>query len=213
MPQVQRHGFVFENQIREGVFDLPSHENDTNVHDIPSEESRDGMNYSIKTTSSNSIGCGDIQRFIEHRDDTVTMLGIQYIQEGDTKVPKRCFELPFTDEVKKRIFGTNINEVIPEVNSFVTRIRNLPRGMIPSEERFWKGHNNEKDKIEDKIREGKGCLVINPKVDSKNQRRVQCSINIPDIESFIINSSVNTIRGHVIDPVESPPRNGGGLTN
>jgi len=206
MPQVQRHGFVFENQIRTRVFGLSPHENDTNVHDIPSEESPDGMNYSVKTTSSNSIGCGDIQRFIEHRDDTVTILGIQYIQVGDTKMPKRCFELPFTDEVKQCIFGTNINEVIPEVNSFVTRIKKLPRGYIPPEEKFWKGHNNEKDKIENKIREGGGCLVINPKVGSKAQRRVQCSIKISDIESFIINSSVNTIRGHIIDPVESGVR-------
>ena len=193
MPQVQRHGFEFENQIRTRVFGLSPHENDTNVHDIPSEESKDGMNYSVKTTSSNSIGCGDIQRFIEHRDDTVTMLGIKHIQEGDTKDPIRCFELPFTDEVKKRIYGTKINEVIPEVNSFVTRISNLPRGRIPLEEKFWMGDNNEKDKIQKKIRDGGGCLTINPKVDSKAQRRVQCSIKIPDIESFIINSSVNTM--------------------
>ena len=101
-------------------------------------------NYSVKTTSSNSIGCGDVQRFIEHKDDTVTMLGIKHTQEGDRKVPKICFELPFTDEVKNRIFGTNINEVIPEINSFVTNIKNLPRGYIPPEERFWKGPNNQK---------------------------------------------------------------------
>ena len=206
MPQVQRHGFVFENQIRTKVFNLPPHENDTNVHDIPSEESNDGMNYSVKTTSSDTIGCGDLQRFIEHRDDTITMLSIKYSQEGDTKVPKKCFELTFTDEVNKCIFGINIDEILPEINGFVTRIRNLPRGMIPIEERFWTGSNNEKEKIQKKIREGGGCLVINPKVDRANQRRVQCSIKIRDIESFIINSSVNTIRGHIIDPVESGVR-------
>ena len=66
--QSQKHGFVFENEIREKVFNLCHHSNDTNVHDIPCEHNtmNPNENISIKATGSYTIFCGDILRFFDY---------------------------------------------------------------------------------------------------------------------------------------------------
>ena len=87
-------------------------------------------------------------------------------------------------------------------------IKNLPKGKVSYKER------NKYLKYKKELEKYNNCLIkINPKVDSKNQRRVQCSImNFEDnLYNFIKYKSPdetpNIIRNNMIElSIKSPPR-------
>ena len=91
----QKHGFVFENMIRER-FQLPSETNNTNTHDIPKNQNifDDNENISIKTTKDTGIMCGDILRFFSYNmNEKNTILVIKYNQIGSNKCVEEIFEI------------------------------------------------------------------------------------------------------------------------
>ncbi len=68
LTQSQKHGFIFENRLREKVFELKNKKNDTDIHDISSSENKfnSNENISIKISCNGDIGCGDILRFYKY---------------------------------------------------------------------------------------------------------------------------------------------------
>ena len=95
--QSQKHGFIWENNIRETVFLLSSETNDTNIHDIPCDQNPfdSNENISIKTTGSNTIYCGDILRFFNYNFNTHknTILVIKYRQISGNKTIQNIYEI------------------------------------------------------------------------------------------------------------------------
>ena len=60
--QSQKHGFIWENEIRNIIFNKKEESNNTDKYDIIT----DTENISIKTTGSNTICCSDILRFFTY---------------------------------------------------------------------------------------------------------------------------------------------------
>ena len=172
MVQSQSHGFTLaENPIRELVFGLPQESNNTDIYDIPSEKNKlyKNENVSIKTTGGNNIDCGDILRFFDYdMKKKNTIICVEYRQIVDKKVIKKIHEINYTESMHKDLFGTITKE---ELTEYVNLVKSIKSGKCDKETR-------EKYKSEKKRLQKCHNMEINisPKVDSKSQRRVQCSI-------------------------------------
>jgi len=192
--QSQRHGFVFENDIRTKVFKLDTVDNDTNKHDIPKDKNifDSNENISIKMTGKNDISCGDILRFYDYRfDEKNTMIVGKYSQKENEKKIEKIFEINYDQKMRDVLFGSVSRD---ELASYVSMIKALQHGKISktTREHFIKNKKDIETKHDMKIQ-------ISPKVDSKNQRRVQCRIpNITDLMSILPDNftiTVDTVRG------------------
>ena len=167
--QSQGHGFVWENDIREKVFGLKKNKNDTNVHDISSEELGTEENISIKATSCDTVYCGDIIRYAFGYDfrEKHTMMIVKYKQTGDTKTISCVYEIDYTKEMNTYLFN-NIKK-----EDLVQYIETIKR----------EGRNFEyKPEARRLEKDNKLKAIIHPKVDSGKQRRVQTSFKITQIE-------------------------------
>ena len=183
MRRSQHHGFMYENLIRTLVFLLGEVLNDTNTHDIPRSQNRfdPTENISIKCSGGTRIECADIQRF--HGYDFTeknTIIFIQWGQNTDTtKIIKRIYEINYNQELHTLLFGTITRE---EINDYVRFVKSIPAGR-EARSKHNVEYKDRKKKLQD-IHNMKA--VIHPKVDSRSQRRVQCSFDISKIpEKFI----------------------------
>lgn len=198
--QSQMHGFTFENSIRSKIFNLPKENNSVYIHDIHHSKNILNMNenVSIKTTGSNTICCGDILRFYDYDFlKTNTIIVIKYDQVSNEKIIKNIYEIDYNKECHKLLFGELTYNKIKDYDLY---IKNIPKGKVSYNEK------NKYLKYKKELEKDNNCLIkINPKVDSKYQRRVQCSIsNFEDnLYNFIKYKSPfetpNIIRGNMIE--------------
>ena len=155
-------------------------------------------NVSIKTTGSNTICCGDILRFYDYDFlKTNTIIVIKYDQVSNEKIIKNIYEIDYNKECHKLLFGELTYNKIKDYDLY---IKNIPKGKVSYNEK------NKYLKYKKELEKDNNCLIkINPKVDSKYQRRVQCSIsNFEDnLYNFIKYKSPyetpNMIRGNMIE--------------
>jgi hypothetical protein len=165
MPENQQHGFVWEKDIRTNVFLLDGNLPYTATHDIPKEQNRfdPTENISIKTTGRTTIDLGDALRVFRYTpEDRHTMVVIHYQQQEDRKVLRNLYEVDLNQ--RDVLWGTVTEEDIQQLNDL---IRNVPAGQRTT------------DTIKAKKKElnaKSGVIQFNPKIDSKTQRRLQCSI-------------------------------------
>ena len=183
--QSQGHGFLIENFIRENVFKLKPKKNDTSKFDIITCNE----NISIKTTGSKTLCMGSILSFFDYDFNyNITLIVIQYIQCDKLKIIKKIYEMNFCKECFEMLFE-NLNRY--DVENYVQYIKSIPHGKVDKD--IKKKYKDMKKVLESKS----NCkITINPKVDSKNQRRVQCSIkNFETIlEKYMFYESQDTLR-------------------
>jgi hypothetical protein len=168
MPASQSHGLEFEKIVKKICCSNPNFKNSaTAVHDIPKEYNtlEPEYNVSVKTTGNNIVCCGDPRRIFNYEDDNI-MIIIMYKQEGKSKIPKQVVELYFNNEMKEILFGDTEYYEIDELDTF---IKNVPHGKISTEDRELVRHMAN-------TLSSRGYMTYNPKMDSKRQRRLQCSI-------------------------------------
>lgn len=128
------------------------------------------VNYdgSIKTTGNNSICCSDIIRMMQHKDYRL-IVGC-YTQKGDTKVFHTEYEFIITPEDYDILWG---DMSITQVGSFVDYVKSIPAGREAQQQT-----KLIREELKQEVSSDTALFVINPKVDSKKQRRVQCSIKL-----------------------------------
>ena len=85
-----------------------------------------------------------------------------------------------------------------QLAEYVDYIKNIPAGKAAQQET-----KTTRTILKNCTEDKKALFTINPKVDSKKQRRVQCSLKIKDLIKAGIEYKVTTIR----ETVFSPPRN------
>ena len=192
----QGHGIIWENEVHK-IFDKEYVYNNREKYDIvlPDKDGNNGENISIKVTGGNNIDCGDIERFYNY-DFTkkCTIMVIKYKQSNDNKIITNCCEINYTKEMRDMLFGSITPIILKE---YVDSIKAFPPGKITDKsylktKRLLEKNHNMK-------------IGIRPKIDSKNQRRVQCAIpKFADLcKSFITydssNESIpNMFRGKII---------------
>ena len=194
--QEQGHGFLREDQVKSLTFGLPCmKKQDTNTHDIPSSLNSFNNNesISIKTTMSNTVCCGDLLRIYEYKKELdegkeITMIVIKQKQADNIKNIINILEIKITPEFWRCLFGEDGDEIFPELSQYVNYVKSIPNGPEAQEESkelrlswaaFLKEDYNQ-------------AITINPKVDSKSQRRVQCSFSLNNvaIQEFITKDSM-----------------------
>ncbi len=199
--QSQKHGFLFENNIRERVFDLPTETNNTDTHDIPKDKNKynNNENVSIKTTKSTTICCSDILRFYNYDfNEKNTIVVVKYEQTDTHKTVKRIYEIDYNRECHKLLFGDLPKEAIEE---YVINVKSIPKKTKGKEAKEIFSYLVEKKKIKKMYPH---IITINPKVDG-SQSRVQCSItNFEEtLKDFITYKSApdtpNLLRGQEIN--------------
>ena len=170
LTQRQKHGFIFENNIRTDIFKIQPKLNDTNIHDIIESENKFNNNetISIKLTGSVYICCGDIIRFASYnfsKKNTIIIGISEKVNQYSIKI-KRIIEIDYNIRLHKKLFGSITLEELKDYNNLVKKI---PNGRVSN--KLYLPQKKELQSIHNM------SIVVNPKVDKKDQRRVQCSIN------------------------------------
>jgi hypothetical protein len=181
MAEVQNHGNLFEAEIiktRTG-YTKEDYQNlmeggYTSSFDMAEGVGNSEGNYSIKVTGSRSIGCGDILRFFKHcRDSEFTMvLGVWKQISKTQKKYSEIYEIKFDPKTCKNVWGNMTADMLEPFVEYVKSIESGKEAQIANR-KLWK---EKRKAIYDKV---EGCVMkIDAKINSKNQRRVQCSVTI-----------------------------------
>lgn len=201
--QVQLHGFKWENEIKSKVYGLPIEKNNTEIHDIPRTKNKvEDANVSIKTTGSETVCCGDVLRFYDYNfNETNQIIIVKYKQEGTEKVLKEIIEVEYTKEMHEHLFGMLTRKDLEE---FEKNVKNVPKSH-PEINRYRKEIQKEKKEV---TKNTNSKIVLNPKIDSKEQRRVQCSFKLKDVEKFIVSRTTQpVVKGvRITERIESAKR-------
>jgi len=177
MPEVQAHGFIWERSVLEGVYGIAGAQvgGYTRTHDVSAEENRlDGVSVSIKTSGSSSVDMGDARRVFDacSSGNPYYMLLIQYEQEEEEKVLKSVSYIDLTAS-REKLFG---DLSLEDISAMHEHLKTIPPGRASLDTRAeYKLRSSE-------LRKKTGAISLRPKVDSKNQRRLQCSFS--NIETF-----------------------------
>ena len=148
--------------------------------------------YSIKTTNGNKIDCGDILRRRQETDYNL-VVGC-YSQVGDNKVFYSEYTFYIRPEHERKLWGKmNYNQLA----EYVDYIKNIPAGKNAQQET-----KTERTVLKNCIEDKNALVKIHPKVDSKKQRRVQCSVKIKELIKADIPYTTKVIR----ETVHSPSR-------
>jgi hypothetical protein len=170
----QMHGKKFEDIIKSsfpGASD--SFRRNTNKWDIESYFDKERqLATSVKTSKTIIIGLSDARSFMLINEPFRILVGI-YIQERDVKKFIQIREYYITPEILAYIKGDLTYEDVEAYHNEI-KTRAGKEGQILAREIVakWKFYLQYKNFL----------LILNPKIDSKNQRRLQCSLNLSNIE-------------------------------
>ena len=146
--------------------------------------------YSIKTTNGNKIDCGDILRRRQETDYNL-VVGV-YEQCGVNKVFHTEYTFYIKPEHERKLWGKmNYNQLA----EYCTYIKNIPAGKEAQQET-----KTERTVLKNCVEDKNALFKIHPKVDSKKQRRVQCSLNIKELLKADIPCYQRVIRETVYSP-------------
>ena len=173
--EVQKHGFTWERQLLMNVYGATKAELDeicyTSACDLPGALNRvNGASLSIKTTGSNAVCMGDARRIFDKAGDSSNpfhMTVVRYSQEGVIKRVQEIVEVNLTGS-RSLLFGSVTRPQIEELDCL---IKANPSGRVTKEAAApYKA-------LQASLNARMGTLILNPKIDSKSQRRLQCSFN------------------------------------
>jgi hypothetical protein len=166
--EVQKHGFKFEDWLKKTFFDIYY----TSEWDIPAELNpvKEGGPISIKTAKwKSSIYFGDAcARF--RIDKTYTLIVGFWKKTADRKRIVKITESIITANYWRSFWGGYTEEAIRQLDRIIKN-----RDLTPDEARA------EAQKfIASQLRGKRGIISLHSKIDSKTQRRLQCSIPFTD---------------------------------
>lgn len=172
MPEVQRHGFDFENWIKETFFE-DSKSDYTQKWDVPAEANHlvkipkelQGLPVSIKTCKFGSpINFGDALRQFKNEEDFLLIAGF-WQQSGDYKNFVAVEGVKITSSKWRNLFSPlNLADLI----FLDSTIKNI-------ESHYSEARKTAKE-IKNSAKFKQTKIILNPKIDSKTQRRLQCSL-------------------------------------
>ena len=194
--EVQAHGNYYEDLKTKQITGLSKEEYDalkengyTSGMDIM-KGLMSANDYSIKTTNGNRIDCGDILR--RRQENEYHLVVAQWEQCGDNKVFYNEYTFFITPDLEQKLWGRmNYNQLAEYVNY----IKNIPAGLEAQQET-----KTERIVLKNCVEDKKALFKIHPKVDSKKQRRVQCSLNIKELLKADIPCYQRVIRETVYSP-------------
>ena len=143
--------------------------------------------YSIKTTGSNSVNCGDILRRRQETDYNL-VVGV-YEQVGDNKVFHTEYTFYIRPEHEQKLWGNMNYGQLKEYDDYIKSIPYGQEAETKTKREFHKNRISDKDAL----------FTINPKANSQ-QRRVQCTLKIKQMIKAGIPHTARPIREEVYSP-------------
>ncbi|WP_409433238.1 hypothetical protein ACJ3XI_01700 [Litorimonas sp. RW-G-Af-16] len=139
---------------------------------------------SIKVTGNKTIALSDARRFWTLACDYRMLVGRWY-QEDGIKAFREITEFIISTEAHKAMLGTL---PLKEVDKFHHDLASFRHGYEGAKEaRMF--HSNRKSQLE---KDFSSYITLNPKVDSKSQRRLQCSVSFDALSKFADEKTVFT---------------------
>lgn len=171
----QLHGKSFENCIKGSFGSASDGGRKSNSHwDIEAIfDKKFKLPTSVKTSKNKIIGLSDARRFWTTDEDCRILIGF-YKQIKNVKCFYKLCDVHLTKNERKKLLG---NISYNEVELFHNKIKSYKLGQHHAARLFAKKYNENNFK-------GKSIIKLNPKIDSKSQRRLQCSISLDDLISF-----------------------------
>lgn len=183
---VQRHGFKAEGDFREHCGLPRAAHSSTRAHDIHAAEwARHGADWrrvfpncdapphvSVKTTGSTRVCCGCPRRMHAYMRDATPhyIVVFPWHQDGPEKVVRTAYAIRSDTGFVRALFNDCPEAELDRLREFVKAI---PKHTRPPD----KAHTRMAKDIKARYAMP---LTLNPKVDSKKQRRLQCSFNMRD---------------------------------
>jgi hypothetical protein len=127
----------------------------------------------IKKNNNELIELADARRFFD-LDQNFRVLLIRYTQVGEIKTVVSIIEYIITQDALNKMKGDLTLDIVTD---FHNALKSYPFGKHKEARIFHKQRNKEL--------KGLSSIKLNPKVDSKTQRRLQCSIQREKLESFL----------------------------
>ena len=180
----QLHGKAFEKLILQYKFPAcPTNLKSNLKFDVPKEYDKElGLNTAIKVSCNNIIGLSDARSFWLIDEDVRFVIGL-YQQLKNYKRFIKIYEVIISPENIKKLQG---DIGFKEIESFHNKLLSFGRGR----------HDKARDyakKVKKEL-QAKSLIVLNPKIDSKIQRRLQCSVSLElllqhavSAEEFLVN--------------------------
>jgi hypothetical protein len=176
MSQNQLHGKRFEDFIKGcGLFpgSADSSRSPTSPFDIEARFDREhGLPTSIKTTGSNIVTLADARRFFASPGPYRMLVG-RYRQVGERKEFHEVHEFILSERAIDELKGELSVEDVTAFHEGLLLPR-FPKGMH-AQARSWA------DERLSELRSRRSRVVLNRKIDSDTQRRLQCSLNLRDL--------------------------------
>ena len=175
----QGHGIIFESDIIMAKTGYTKNEYEVGLpgrskskFDIVKGHKGANFNGSVKVSNSNTVGCGDVRRIYEASETLYTIIIGLWEQYGSDKVVNEIIEFQMIPKYHTLLWGDIKFDV---VDKYIDMVKRIPHGKSAQTKYkpIW-------EKRVKKIRKSRGLIQINTKVDSKEQRRVQCSFLITD---------------------------------
>jgi len=169
------HGKVFENIIKgaNGIFSFAAADRKRSPGEKFDISARDdnslGIPTSIKTSGGNTIALSDARSFWESFDSSPyrMIIGL-YKQIESKKVFSEIHELIIRGKYRGSLLGA---VTLEQVTQFHNKLKGYPAGTHHQAREWAKKHNAT-------LKVDMGLVTLNPKIGSKDQRRLQCSIEL-----------------------------------
>jgi hypothetical protein len=172
----QKHGFIWQSDLMTNVYGVSAEaakaESYTAQHDIPAQlNALDHVDLSIKTTGNKKrVDMGDALRIYDavSSGKAFHMTVVLWKQEGDQKKLVSVTEVNLTGAAEL-LFGSLTRADIVQLDS---AIKAFPKGCSAKDPSC-----APITRLCTELNSRSGALMLNKKIDSKSQRRLQCSFN------------------------------------
>lgn len=174
--EVQSHGLVFEKWVRDTFFGGYVPPGYTQKWDIPAKvnKSHGGVPVNPKATKYGTpVDLGDALRQFDIAEPFILVIGY-WRQEGDTKRFVNIAAPTITPEQWKKLWGPVTRAHLEKLDALI-KDRSLD----------YREARERAQAMKRTAPFNQSVIVFNPKIDSKTQRRLQCSLRFEDVFKFL----------------------------
>ena len=175
-PEVQEHGFTFEKWVHDTFFDSYKARSYTDEWDVGKEFNVNygGVPVSIKTAKYGSpVGLGDALRQFRINEDFLLVIGY-WRQEEKKKRIVNILAVPVTVDLWHSLWRPIALEDLQKLDTTI-KDRTLS----------YQQARAEAQRIKTQPPFTQAHITVNPKIDSKTQRRLQCSLGFSTLFSSV----------------------------
>ncbi len=174
--EVQKHGLVFEEWIRDTFFDGYAPPSYTQKWDIPAAANtlHGGVPVNPKAAKDRTpVDLGDALRQYDIAEPFILIIGY-WRQDGEKKRFVNIVAPRIEPDAWRKLWGPVTRADLEQLDAVIK-----DRALSPAEAR------RQAQAIKNAPPFTESVIVVNPKIDSKTQRRLQCSMRFEDVFKFL----------------------------